>query len=767
MKAGTSRPDRVSLDWSLAAEDALLLVSCTCSSYRQGELCGHIVATIFEADRRYLGARVPGRGTLDVIDEAECEWELDDEIQEDIGRAVDRCENRREVKPAPKRSRGAGASKTTYRASAPPNWQSRLQRLTRQVEVAAERFVAPQASVKGREIWYRLNASETAGRECLVIDFQQRERKLDGEFGKRKPLKLSPGEIISLPDALDRELLSWMIGNRAEDQYSRPYCGSQSYYGYRHGSSSQICRCELAPGAYAAILPRLCQSGRLDWLADARSAEADEPAPLAWDKGPPWQFKLQFGPVAEKHAWRLTGVLYRQDETAAPDAVRFADAGVVLFQRTAARLAEDAAARWIAAMRAAGEIEIAAQERDAFLKQLWQAPELPPVELAPECEWREVAVEPTPRLVVAAPRDGQRLPLEATVSFDYRDQTVARDDRRTLLVDEERRELVRRDFARERAAWTAVHTAPVQAPSYGGRRHDAEIAQRLPAVVVQLMAAGWRVEAEGAKLRQAGQFKVSLASGIDWFELEAAAEFDGISVDLPVLLKALQRGQTYVELGDGSRGMLPAEWLARYAPLAEMGTVEKDKIRFVHSQAMLLDAWLAAQPEVDIDATFEQIRDRLRSFEGIKPVDEPVTFHGRLRGYRREGLGWLRFLDEFGFGGCLADDMGLGKTVQVLALLDAQRPAAGLSANGAAATHSPSLVVAPRSLVHNWMAEAQRFTPQLRVLDYTGPGRAEQISNIRSRNSSFSSLSLSSPSSAVEAKRAGKPGSYRRASRWP
>ena len=412
VKAGTSRPDRVSLDWSLAAEDALLLVSCTCSSYRQGELCGHIVATIFEADRRYLGARVPGRGTLDVIDEAECEWELDDEIQEDIGSAVDRCENRREVKPAPKRSRGAGASKTTYRASAPPNWQSRLQRLTRQVEVAAERFVAPQASVKGREIWYRLNASETAGRECLVIDFQQREHKLDGEFGKRKPLKLSPGEIISLPDALDRELLSWMIGNRAEDQYSRPYCGSQSYYGYRHGSSSQICRCELAPGAYAAILPRLCQSGRLDWLADARSAEADEPAPLAWDEGPPWQFKLQFGPVAEKHAWRLTGVLYRPDETAAPDAVRFADAGVVLFQRTAARLAEDAAARWIAAMRAAGAIEIAAQERDAFLKQLWQAPELPPVELAPECESagaaalsKTLAAEPVDRVLTLGKHD--------------------------------------------------------------------------------------------------------------------------------------------------------------------------------------------------------------------------------------------------------------------------------------------------------------------------------------------------------------------------
>ena len=44
-----------------------------------------------------------------------------------------------------------------------------------------------------------------------------------------------------------------------------------------------------------------------------------------------------------------------------------------------------------------------------------------------------------------------------------------------------------------------------------------------------------------------------------------------------------------------------------------------------------------------------------------------------LRDYQREGLGWLEFLQRFGFGGCLADDMGLGKTIQVLALLESRR----------------------------------------------------------------------------------------------
>ena len=62
----------------------------------------------------------------------------------------------------------------------------------------------------------------------------------------------------------------------------------------------------------------------------------------------------------------------------------------------------------------------------------------------------------------------------------------------------------------------------------------------------------------------------------------------------------------------------------------------------------------------------------LHAFEAIQPADPPPSFHGELRAYQREGLGWLHFLRRFGFGGCLADDMGLGKTVQVLALLEAR-----------------------------------------------------------------------------------------------
>jgi SNF2 family DNA or RNA helicase len=92
-----------------------------------------------------------------------------------------------------------------------------------------------------------------------------------------------------------------------------------------------------------------------------------------------------------------------------------------------------------------------------------------------------------------------------------------------------------------------------------------------------------------------------------------------------------------------------------------------------------------------------------------------------LRTYQRDGLGWLNFLREFRFGGCLADDMGLGKTVQVLALLEQRRQE--LASGHTEETHRPSLVVVPKSLVFNWCDEAQKFTPQLKVLNYTGKER--------------------------------------------
>ncbi|HSG39740.1 MAG TPA: DEAD/DEAH box helicase, partial [Thermoanaerobaculia bacterium] len=177
-------------------------------------------------------------------------------------------------------------------------------------------------------------------------------------------------------------------------------------------------------------------------------------------------------------------------------------------------------------------------------------------------------------------------------------------------------------------------------------------------------------------------------------------------------------------LSDGSLGMIPEEWVERFAPIARLGQTEGDHLRFQATQAALLDAWLADQPELTCDEAFERARQRLAGFAGVAPAEAPPGFRGDLRGYQKAGLGWLHFLRDFGFGGCLADDMGLGKTVQVLALLESRR--ALRKKEGKKEGLPPSLAVVPRSLVFNWLSEAAHFAPRLRVLDHTGAGRARE-----------------------------------------
>ncbi len=99
----------------------------------------------------------------------------------------------------------------------------------------------------------------------------------------------------------------------------------------------------------------------------------------------------------------------------------------------------------------------------------------------------------------------------------------------------------------------------------------------------------------------------------------------------------------------------------------------------------------------------------LRSQQGLARVEPGAALHGALRPYQQVGVQWLYLLAKLGLGACLADDMGLGKTIQVLSLLLVlKREAKGQG--------GPSLLVAPASLLANWAAEIERFTPTVKTL---------------------------------------------------
>jgi SNF2 family DNA or RNA helicase len=211
------------------------------------------------------------------------------------------------------------------------------------------------------------------------------------------------------------------------------------------------------------------------------------------------------------------------------------------------------------------------------------------------------------------------------------------------------------------------------------------------------------------------QTRSELTSGVDWFELHTTIDYGGVVAQLPELLKALKQRSSLVELNDGSFGILPEELVQKIGTFLTTGRAEGDHVRFSRSQAALLDALLASRPEVGVDETFLRAREHLRKFDRIQPAPQPAGFHGALRDYQRDGLAWMCFLQSLGFGGCLADDMGLGKTAQVLAMLEQRRE---LKERGQ--DIAPSLAVVPRSLIFNWIQEAHRFTPRLRLLDHSG-----------------------------------------------
>lgn len=117
-----------------------------------------------------------------------------------------------------------------------------------------------------------------------------------------------------------------------------------------------------------------------------------------------------------------------------------------------------------------------------------------------------------------------------------------------------------------------------------------------------------------------------------------------------------------------------------------------------------------------------QLSKKLKDFTNIQKVKPSKSLNATLREYQQDGLNWLNFLYEFGFGGILADDMGLGKTLQTISHLSRLKEQGSLTA--------PSLIIMPTSLIANWKNEIKKFTPNLSILVLYGTNRADDFSKI-------------------------------------
>ena len=675
---------QVSLSW----HDDVLSGWCDCAYYESNAECKHLWATILAADAGgYLSAAADPHLMVDFdgfdFDE---DGELDNEDQPGSRFPL------RSPAAAPK--------------PAPPAWKEQI------IDIADPRVRAgPPAEpwpIK-REILYAVDVIASLAASCLILSVGSRDRKADGSWTRVKPLALKHQAVAQLPLAADREILA-ALG------------GGLQYWGYLPSPSySQVpANYAVTHPLAASLMPLACRTGRCYLRSNAEGPDAL--TPLTWEEGP-WKFGLEMS-RRPGGGWAVSGVLHRGEERmdlATPALVT--QGGLVITHGLVAPLAEDARFEWMAHLRKTGPIKAPEKDKDQLLATLLCAPGLPPLEVPEDLAYEEVILSPRPCLRV---RSGDRYldnggRLRAELSFDYEGRLVREHEPIRGFYETEDRRFLARDSAAEQAAIRLLGELglKVRACTYNDLRPAWEMAPtKLPSIVRALVTAGWHIEAEGKIFRRPGNFRIEVATGVDWFELHGEVKYGETEVKLPQLLEALRHGNNMVQLDDGTYGVLPEECLRRIGLLVGLGTPEGSHLRFRRSQAGLLDALLATQPEARCDETFTRLREQLRLFEGVQPAPQPAGFVGRLRDYQCEGLGWMEFLRRFSFGGCLADDMGVGKTAQVLALLETRR-----ALRAAGEPLPPSLVVVPRSLVFNWKEEAARFTPQLRLLDHTGAGR--------------------------------------------
>lgn len=291
----------------------------------------------------------------------------------------------------------------------------------------------------------------------------------------------------------------------------------------------------------------------------------------------------------------------------------------------------------------------------------------------------------------------------------------------------QQRHSVRRDFANEEAAVADVvlklrlhEAASPQPHHYEIPAGDPVFAwlECLQALETQaLVQVEWPrqgVLAAGPSVGRA-DLRLRVNTQRDWFSVEGAAEAsDGSQIPLAALLTAAREGRQYV-LINGRRFYKLQEDLR--ALLAQAGgdlADNRDALRLGKAQAASFLGLLDDPEQVQADATFAKFRKRLHESSDVSLRIGPIL-QAALRPYQKQGVHFLCRLAHWGAGAVLADEMGLGKTLQALAVLEHR------------ATLGPALIVAPTSVGANWLQEAARFAPGLRMRAYRDGARSDLL----------------------------------------
>ncbi|MDF1700039.1 MAG: SNF2-related protein [Planctomycetota bacterium] len=647
---------------------------CSCPAWSHEGLCKHVVALACLAD--------------------------EEEIAHAMTRALLSDEPLEQLPDGPPPGEPSGAARGRRVAS----WRARLAGLEegarRRLEEAASQ--AEEGSARF-ELW--IEPEECHRRQALVLTLTRRTARKNGTFGEPKEAKWSSVPSLSSLSRAARVALT-----RVQK------AGKDDVFGWRwDGRSKLLVQPGEAGRALAAldgVVPVYCQEADGGWSE-----------PLHWSQEP-WRFGLALDVrrTRGEQVVHLDGEFTRRDvRRPLDDAKLLLPGSLILFETECAPLDDARAFDWVTELRRDGAVEVRGDDVQPFLQRLLSLAHGVPLDLG---ALAEPGGEPSGTLELSLPSG--KAP-EGAVTFAYGGLEIAAASVAPYVVERgEPLRIVRRNVEAEDALLDTLTEEGCTPLGVRGRDHKVRLpVDGLAGCCARLIQRGWRVQVERKPLRAGGSLSMRVRSGIDWFDIEAEANFDETALALPAILQAVRDGKGFVTLDDGGAALLPPEWTARLEALGSLaaGAGEDEALRVARARGPLLDALLADVADLQTDTEFDALREALQAFRGVRARREPKAFQGDLRSYQREALGWFAFLRKTGLGGCLADDMGLGKTVQVLATL--------LSRRRAKDRRGPTLVVAPRSVMSNWIAEARRFAPDLRAATYHGAGRAATLADAK------------------------------------
>lgn len=699
-------------DVTIDIEPHKIFVFCSCPYFQSSGACKHIWATIVTAEKEGFSGEViyPDsvlvERNLEEIDEDEEEF-----LEETKDPRFDKLKNYLKSDAAEPHHRTG--QRDVYKYTKPgssfqkpqPNWRTLF---------ADQNHNYSQndlhRSSQEKQTFYEIEGSSKVGLNDLIINIKSKKLKKDGQSWQTWNFEFSSENINKIRDETDRKIIAMLMG-------------PNSSYLYNHKNI------HLNPVLTELILPLAIETGRC-YLSSYGKKELF----LKFDKSRKWEFSLSLEKSDNSY---LLKPFFKCDSESRKisEAAHVNSTGYVFWNDgTVNPLDAHHLYSWIQNF-SLNTYTLSLSEARFFIHNFKDLEDRPPFNYPEELHTPEVCIEPQPLFTILDRDNWRRGVIFAKLGFYYKQHLFKLGDTTRVFYDQKENVFYTTNRIFHDKCLNLLYEIGVTEDTWSVDGHTLIFREKqLQNIVTTLLKKGWSVEGEGVQFKKPGNFSFSVNSGIDWFEVEGACEYDGEMVSIPEILDALKKKKEFIKLSDGSLGLMPSEWLEKYGRIVSMGTTEDESIKFKKSQTLLIDLLLADQPLISCDSVFKSIRDSLKNFSGITPVQECGNFTGELRNYQREGLGWLSFLQQFGFGGCLADDMGLGKTIQVLSILEKQRfnvleqqnDGKGKKKIKKISPKVPSLVVAPRSLIYNWYNEASKFTPDLEVLDHSHSQRTTE-----------------------------------------